>query len=279
MCAKRLCVATALAALMTVAVAAPAMAWPFGGKSDKPAATKVAPGKADAKAATTAPAAPRKADPAQRAAADRLDPLAAAAFWANEVQTDPTDIEAGLKLSVVLRQIGRNEEAAQSAQRVIVMSPNNFDGLLELARARIAEGQGFYAIESLKQAQAIKPRDWRPASLLGIALDQSKRTDEAKASHDLALSLEPNNPAVLSNAALFQAGQGDRAGAETLLRRAVTLPGATARERQNLALVLGLQGKMAEAEKLLRQDLPPPIADANLAYLQAGAAPPPQARR
>ena len=32
--------------------------------------------------------------------------------------------------------------------------------------------------------------------------------------------------------------------------------------------MLGLQGKMAEAEKLLRQDLPPAQADANLAWLQ-----------
>jgi Flp pilus assembly protein TadD len=280
MCAKRLCAATALASLLTVAVAAPAMAWPFGGKSDKPAAAKAAPAKPGPKGATAAaPAAPKKADPAQRAAAERLDPLAAAAFWANEVHNDPTDIEAGLKLSVVLRQIGRNEEAAQSAQRVIVMSPNNFDGLLELARARIADSQGFYAIEPLKQAQALKPRDWRPASLLGIALDQSQRPDEARAAHDLALSLEPNNPAVLSNAALFKAGQGDRAGAETMLRKAVALPGATARERQNLALVLGLQGKLAEAEKLIRQDLPPQLADANLAYLKASPAPPPQAQR
>jgi Flp pilus assembly protein TadD len=284
MCAKRLCAATALASLLTIAVAAPAMAWPFGGKSDKPAAAaKAEPSKATtAKGAATAPAAapaPHKADPVQRAAADRLDPLAAAAFWAREVQLDPTDIEAELKLSVVLRQIGRTEEAAQAAQRVIVMAPGNIDGLLELARARIAEGQGFYAIESLKQAQALKPRDWRPATLLGIALEQSQRPDEAKAAHDLALSLDPNNPAVLSNAALFKAGQGDRAGAETLLRKAVAQPNATARERQNLALLLGLQGKMAEAEKLMRQDLPPPIADANLAYLKTSGAPAPQARR
>jgi Flp pilus assembly protein TadD len=282
MCAKRLCAATALASLLTVAAAAPAMAWPFGGKSDKPAAAaKAEPTKAP-KGAAAAPAAapaPHKADPVQRAAAERLEPLAAAAFWAREVQLDPTDIEAELKLSVVLRQIGRTEEAAQAAQRVIVMAPGNIDGLLELARARIAEGQGFYAIESLKQAQALKPRDWRPATLLGIALEQSQRPDEAKAAHDLALSLDPNNPAVLSNAALFKAGQGDRTGAETMLRKAVALPNATARERQNLALVLGLQGKMAEAEKLMRQDLPPPVADANLAYLKTGPAVPPQARR
>jgi Flp pilus assembly protein TadD len=44
--------------------------------------------------------------------------------------------------------------------------------------------------------------------------------------------------------------------------------------RQNLALVLGLSGNLAEAEKLLRQDLPPAQAEANLAWLQSQQAKP-----
>ena len=44
-------------------------------------------------------------------------------------------------------------------------------------------------------------------------------------------------------AAMFQAGQGDLATAETLLRQAVTLKGAGAPVRLNLALVLGLSLK------------------------------------
>ena len=46
-------------------------------------------------------------------------------------------------------------------------------------------------------------------------------------------------------------------------------PTATAQERQNLALVLGMEGKMGEAEPLMREDLPPEAADANLAYLRS----------
>jgi len=42
--------------------------------------------------------------------------------------------------------------------------------------------------------------------------------------------------------------------------------------RQNLSLVLGLQGKLDEAEKIQRQDLPPELADANMAYLRTAAA-------
>ena len=44
--------------------------------------------------------------------------------------------------------------------------------------------------------------------------------------------------------------------------------------RQNLALILGLEGKLAEAEQLERQDLPPELADANIAYLKAASSGP-----
>ena len=42
-----------------------------------------------------------------------------------------------------------------------------------------------------------------------------------------------------------------------------------------MALVLGLRGRTAEAEQMLRQDLPPELVAQNLAWLRArtGAAP------
>ena len=38
--------------------------------------------------------------------------------------------------------------------------------------------------------------------------------------------------------------------------------------RQNLALVVGLQGRFAEAESIAKADLPPDEAAANVAYLR-----------
>jgi Flp pilus assembly protein TadD len=38
--------------------------------------------------------------------------------------------------------------------------------------------------------------------------------------------------------------------------------------RQNLALVVGLQGRFAEAESIVKADLPPDEATANVAYLK-----------
>ena len=53
-----------------------------------------------------------KARPEERAAADRLEPLARAAFWGREAQLDPADAEAGVKLSAALRALGQYDAAS-----------------------------------------------------------------------------------------------------------------------------------------------------------------------
>jgi Flp pilus assembly protein TadD len=222
---------------------------------------------------TPAPPKPVKATRAEREAAMRLDPLGRAAFFNREFVNDPTDIEAGLALSEAQRALGNPKEAADTAHRVLLFAPQNYEALLAAARGHIANNDAFYAIDPLQTATTLKPNDWRAWSLLGVAYDQTKRSEEALTMWDKALSLSPDNPAVLTNQAMYKAGNGDLAQAETILRRAVTLPGATIQVRQNLALVLGMQGKLAEAEKLLRQDLPPDVADKNLAWLQASLKP------
>lgn len=210
-----------------------------------------------------------RATPEQRALADRLDPLSRATFWTHETDLDPTDATAGVRLAAVLRELGRYEEADTAAQRVLAVQPNYYDALLEAARARIAGRKGFYAIEPLKIAIKAQPGDWRPQSLLGVALEQSERPTEAREAYQRALVLSPENPAVLSNLAMSYASEGDRAQAEQLLRRAVARPDATIKERQNLALIVGLQGRIEEAERLIRADLPPDVAASNIAFLRS----------
>jgi Flp pilus assembly protein TadD len=218
-----------------------------------------------------APAPRRKATAEERAIADRMEPLARAAFWSREVEIDPTDTTAGIKMAQSLRLLGQRDEAIDAAKRVLMVQPGNLEAMLEEARGYIAAGNGFYAIEPLRTAQTIAPRDWRIPSLLGVAYDQVSRGADAEAAWVLALTLSPNNPGVLSNQAMHYAAAGDAARAEQLLRVAVTRPGAGIQERQNLALVLGIQGKLAEAEQLTRQDLPPAQAEINIAYLRAAA--------
>ena len=264
MCRPLVRAALALALPPLMLAAAPAEARGLFGSRPAAARTPAAP---------PAPTRPAKATPEQRAAVERMDPLARAAFWARETNADPSDAEAAVRLAAALRGLGRFDEAGQAADRVLVSRPTDVEALLESGRAKIGANQGFYAMDVLNRAAAAAPRDWRPHSLLGVAMEQVKRTADARGEYARALQLSPDNPAVLCNLALLEAQAGDRAGAETLLRRAVAQPAATARERQNLALVLGLGGRVAEAEALIRRDLPPEAAEANLAYLRAVSGP------
>jgi len=270
--------AAVLVPAMTLAAATPA--WAIFGRrkpAEPPPAAQTArpaPGQPQGAAAATAPAGPRKATPEQRAQAERLDPLARAAFWGREVEVDPADAEAGVKLAAALRALNQPQQAAAAAERVLIVNPDHLEALLELGRAHIARGQGFYAVQHLKKAETLAPRDWRPLNLLGVAYDQTQRTAEARQVWERALQLSPDNPNILANKALSLAASGDLTQAEALLRRAVARPGATLQTRQNLALVLGLQGKTAEAEQWLRQDLPPEMANANLQWLKKASAAP-----
>lgn len=206
---------------------------------------------------------------AVRATYDRMDALSRSVFWASEQEADPTDAVAGVKLAQALRDLGRYDQAAEAAQATLNLQPNNLDALLELGRAHIARGQAFYGVAPLEKARDLAPRDWRSYSLLGVAYEQVRRFDDARAAWNQALVLSPDNPDVLTNAATAALTRGDAPGAETLLRRAAAQPTASAKVRQNLALALGLQGKMGEAEQILRRELPPEQAEQNLNWLRS----------
>ncbi|QDH75081.1 tetratricopeptide repeat protein [Brevundimonas sp. M20] len=213
--------------------------------------------------------APTPASAEARTAADRADALTRSVFWTQEAEIAPNDPVAGVKAAQALRELGRYDQAADQAQRVLMVQPTNYDAMLEVGRGHIARGQAFYGIQALEQARDARPGDWRPWSLLGAAYEQVRRTEDARDAWAQALAISPENPDVLTNMAVSAMAKGDNAAAEPLLRRAAAQPGASLKVRLNLAMVLGLTGKMGEAEQILRRNLPPEQADSNLAWLQA----------
>jgi len=74
---------------------------------------------------------------------------------------------------------------------------------------------------------------------------------------------------VLSNLGLSYVLEKDLPKAEEALRRAHSRAGADPRVRANLALVVGLRGNLAEAEKIAKADLPPEEGAANVAQLKS----------
>ena len=95
------------------------------------------------------------------------------------------------------------------------------------------------------------------------------RHDEAQRYYASALKIMPDEPSVLSNLGLSYALSKDLPQAEgDAAARRPRSPAPSRKVRQNLALVVGLQGRFAEAETIARGDLPPDEAAANVAYLR-----------
>jgi Flp pilus assembly protein TadD len=110
--------------------------------------------------------------------------------------------------------------------------------------------------------------DWRILSVQGTALDQLGRYDEARQYYASALKIAPEEPSVLSNLGLSYVLSKDLPKAEETLRRANSRADADPRVRLNLALAVGLQGRLAEAEGIVKADRPAEEAAANVAYLR-----------
>ena len=117
-------------------------------------------------------------------------------------------------------------------------------------RALADAGQYQQALVTLERAHTPDNPDWRILNAQGAVLDQMGRHAEAQRYYASALKIVPNEASVLSNLGLSYMLTKDLKNAETTLRRAAAHPNAGPRMRQNLALVVGLQGRFDEAEKI-----------------------------
>ncbi|HEX4112485.1 MAG TPA: hypothetical protein VH020_08110 [Stellaceae bacterium] len=97
----------------------------------------------------------------------------------------------------------------------------------------------------------------------GVALDQLRRHQEAQQAYRTGLANYPNDHALRNNLALSLAMSREFREADELLRTLASEPGATARTRQNLALVLGLEGDDAGARHIAEADLDGAALDNN----------------
>jgi Flp pilus assembly protein TadD len=140
--------------------------------------------------------------------------------------------------------------------------------LAAYGRALADNGNFQQAFDVLGRAHSPDNPDWRILSVQGTALDQMGRHPEARRYYASALQIAPDEPSVLSNLGMSYVLSKELPKAEETLRRAQATGRADARVRQNLALAVGLQGRFAEAETIVKADLPADEAAANVAYLK-----------
>ncbi|MEQ8558616.1 MAG: hypothetical protein RIB03_09900 [Henriciella sp.] len=199
----------------------------------------------EAMAEKLAPATPEEIEAAMRA-----DPLTRANFWGAEFRKDPTKLDVTIEFMKSLREIGSHERAIEIGSKTLPIHQKSVELHVIMARALMSESRPAEAADVYLRATRVDPKD--PAALagLGLAMDQLERHHDAQIAYEAALEVDPQRISTLTNYGLSLALSGNLDAAEARLREAVALPGSDARVRQNLALILGLQGKFAEAREI-----------------------------
>jgi Flp pilus assembly protein TadD len=188
--------------------------------------------------------------------------------YGERYRANPKDAAAAIAYGQALRGNGQHAQAAAVLEQATIANPGNKPLLAAWGRALVDNGNFQQAFDVLSRAHTPDDPDWHILSVQGTALDQLGRHDEARRYYANALKIVPGEPSVLSNLGLSYMLSRDLPKAEETLRQAYASPHADARVRQNLALVVGLQGRFGDAEAIVKADLPPDEAAANVAYLK-----------
>ena len=196
------------------------------------------------------------------------DPRRDAEAYGQQYHVDPTNRNVALHYAEALRATGQRAQAVAVLERLSIENPHDKEVLGTYGRALAEAGNYDRALEVLDRAHTRDQPDWRILSVQGAVLDQMGRHADAQRHYLTALKIAPDEPSVLSNLGLSYMLAKDLTRAEETLRRAAARAGADRRVRQNLALVVGLQGRFQEAENIVKADLPPSEAAANVAYLR-----------
>jgi Flp pilus assembly protein TadD len=184
-------------------------------------------------------------------------------------EANPTDKSTGLAYASILGMNGSSNQALAVMQQVAINHPTDREVLAAYGKAQAAAGDLEQALQTIRRAQTPDRPDWALLSAEGAILDQLDQPEEARRKYRDALDIKPNEPSVLSNLGMSHLLTGDLRAAETYMKSASEQPGADSLVRQNLALVVGLQGRFDEAERIASSELNAEQAQANVAYLRS----------
>ena len=153
-------------------------------------------------------------------------------------------------------------------QKLAATNSQDMEVLGAFGKSLADSGRLQEAATVLQGAHTPERPDWTVLSAQGSIADQMGDHANAQNYYNAALRMAPGEPSLLSNLGLSYALTKKLPLAEQTLRQAAGHPRADYRVRQNLALVLALQGKFQEAENAQRADMSPEQSAANVASIR-----------
>ena len=191
-----------------------------------------------------------------------------AAELGRQYDRNPDDKAIALNYARALRGNTENAQAVAILQRLAIKFPRDVEVLAAYGKTLAEAGRSREAAEVLAHAHTPERPDWSVLSAQGSVADQLGDHEQAQAYYAAALKIVPAQPHVLSNLGLSYALSKKLPQAETALQQAAAQYDADKPVRQNLALVLALEGKFAGAEEVARRDLDAKDAAANVAAIR-----------
>lgn len=188
--------------------------------------------------------------------------------WGRRYDANPKDKATAMTYARALHALDQNAQAAAVLQGLAIRYPDDLKVLGAYGKALADAGRLQEGADVLARAHTPERPDWSILSAQGSIADQLGNHEEARGYYQSALKIRPNDPSVLSNLGLSYALSKQLPQAEQTLLSAASQPTADTRVRQNLALVLALEGKFTEAEDWSRRDLAPIDAAANVASIR-----------
>jgi len=189
-------------------------------------------------------------------------------YWGEEFAKKPTELKPALNFARDLKAMGEKQKALGVLQQASAFHGNDPELAGEYGRLALEFDQVGVANQLLTAADDPARPDWRVISARGTVMAKQGRYSEAIPFYERALALSADNPSVMNNLAMAYAGMGDPQKAEGLLRQAMEKTGATPQVRENLALVLGLQGRYDESRSIAMSVVGSDTASANANYLK-----------
>lgn len=186
---------------------------------------------------------------------NRSDLEKATEYWGKAYANNPRALEPALNYAKNLKALGEKKRALAVLQQASNFHGNSRELASEYGRLALEFDQISLATRLLAAADDPGRPDWRVLSARGTVLAKQGKYKDAIPYYERALTHAPDHPSVLSNLALAHAMSGDPQRAESMLRKAAAADRGSHKIRQNLALVLGLQGKYDEGKLLASNDM------------------------
>jgi tetratricopeptide (TPR) repeat protein len=170
-------------------------------------------------------------------------------------RSDPMDVEAWVKLSLVNKRIGNISAAETCGHRAVALQPRLGFSHYALGAALHAKGLVEEAIKSYRSAIQFQPDFADCHYLLGNALHETGAIQDAIASYHHALTLRPAFPEALGDLGGLLLSMGELEEAEAHLHRALALQPMNLIVLSNYSHLLRLQDKVQIALETFRHAL------------------------